>query len=96
MDAAQPAVQLSLPKDGIQRIRAGAQEALPELASRGFDQTTTCWYTNTPTILWLLVLAWCPQRYSFLNLVCPMADDHERNMIANESTLVYSEILIAN
>lgn len=37
------------PEDGLQRLRAGVQEALPELASREFDLATTCWYTDTPT-----------------------------------------------
>ncbi|KAM0716423.1 hypothetical protein Q7P37_007868 [Cladosporium fusiforme] len=37
------------PADGIKRLRAGLQEALPELASRELDMTTTCWYTDTPT-----------------------------------------------
>lgn len=37
------------PGDGIQRLRAGLREALPELADREFDLTTTCWYTDTPS-----------------------------------------------
>lgn len=37
------------PSDGLQRLRSGIQEALPELATRDFDLATVCWYTDTPT-----------------------------------------------
>lgn len=37
------------PEDGVQRLRAGLKEILPELASRDFERTAVCWYTDTPT-----------------------------------------------
>lgn len=37
------------PEDGVQRLRAGLEEILPELASRDFEKTAVCWYTDTPT-----------------------------------------------
>jgi sarcosine oxidase/L-pipecolate oxidase len=37
------------PEDGIQRLRDGLKEVLPELAARDFDRTAVCWYTDTPT-----------------------------------------------
>lgn len=37
------------PADGVQRLRAGLQEILPELASRDLERTAVCWYTDTPT-----------------------------------------------
>ena len=37
------------PSDGIDRLRAGFEEVLPELATRSFEQTAVCWYTDTPT-----------------------------------------------
>ncbi|KAI9150695.1 FAD-dependent oxidoreductase [Paramyrothecium foliicola] len=37
------------PDDAIQRLRHGIAEILPELASREFDRSAVCWYTDTPT-----------------------------------------------
>lgn len=37
------------PSDGVDRLRAGLKEVLPELASRPFDRVAVCWYTDTPT-----------------------------------------------
>ncbi|RMZ84508.1 hypothetical protein DV737_g1141, partial [Chaetothyriales sp. CBS 132003] len=37
------------PEDGVQRLRQGLQQILPELSSREFDRTAVCWYTDTPT-----------------------------------------------
>ena len=37
------------PEDGVQRLREGLKQVLPELADREFDRTAVCWYTDTPT-----------------------------------------------
>lgn len=37
------------PLDGVDRLRAGLKEVIPELASRPFDRVAVCWYTDTPT-----------------------------------------------
>ncbi|KAF3011192.1 hypothetical protein E8E13_011592 [Curvularia kusanoi] len=37
------------PADGVQRLRQGLREVLPEIAERGFDRTAVCWYNDTPT-----------------------------------------------
>lgn len=37
------------PVDGIERLRAGLREILPELAERKFDRAAVCWYSDTPT-----------------------------------------------
>ncbi|KAI5361274.1 Putative FAD dependent oxidoreductase, FAD/NAD(P)-binding domain superfamily, MTOX family [Septoria linicola] len=38
-----------VPVDGAARLQAGLAEILPELATRQFERTAVCWYTDTPT-----------------------------------------------
>lgn len=37
------------PLDGIHRLRQGLSAVVPELATREFERTAVCWYTDTPT-----------------------------------------------
>lgn len=37
------------PEDGVESLRKGLRNVLPELADREFDRTSICWYTDTPT-----------------------------------------------
>lgn len=37
------------PRDGLDRLYAGVNEILPELAGRKFDRAAVCWYSDTPT-----------------------------------------------